>query len=599
MVDPNNLTTRDAGKQTASAPQFTLPPTHFLSLPPTHAVAPGTGDNTAFLHNTSDVTTSSAAAGHNLAVNTATTASADFDVDVRTGFMPPEPPVKRLPSQYDVWEQALWSARGEGRVGQSLRLGESQREKYIGSKEEAWRTGIQEMPILSITPLRDSVPKLRRAHVVLTFLMHFYVHSQPPSTDSSQNIPASIAAPLLQVCPLLGLPPILTYADTVLWNSHPANVSRPPSILQNDYVTSLETFTNTTDEAHFYLTSARCDLAGVEALSLMRASLDEAFMADNVALTRLTKYLHELAKQIDIISDIIMSVQKGCDPGVFYHIIRPWFKGGDANGPDSLGWIFAGVDDETAKRRPSLTGLEENVTSTAEHRSTSALASTSAASASSSSSGDTQPQNNHVGKGRKFSGPSAGQSSLIHAIDCFLTVDHAASTAAAAEDGKTASAEQTFMTRMLQYMPQPHRSFLHHLQQVPHPVRSLVLANKENRPALAAAYDEALTSLKRLRDRHMRIASMYIIQQARRPPTPELVAMGAPMPEGQEVEAEAANTSSRPHSVPLKHGALSDFFDEAQQQQGADEQVRGTGGTALIQFLKMCRDNTVKTMVGK
>ena len=43
--------------------------------------------------------------------DTSTLAAADFDVDVRTGFLPPEPPVNRLPPQYDAWEDLLVEAK--------------------------------------------------------------------------------------------------------------------------------------------------------------------------------------------------------------------------------------------------------------------------------------------------------------------------------------------------------------------------------------------------------------------------------------------------------------------------------------------------------
>lgn len=618
MITAQNNDGAPLPQQQQQQQQFTLPPDHFLSLPPTHAnsssaspwadttashVPPRWRDGSAAPAPFSSSSTSASGSGSRSrllsgsspptapAVNTATTASADFDVDVRTGFMPPDPAVERLPrgSKYDVWEQALVAARGGGGVGTALRLGGAGDARAA----RAWRAGVESMDVLSVHDLTGSVPMLRRAHLVLAFLLHFYVHTTSQGATSSADevaaaitIPPSISVPLLQVCPLLGLPPILTYADTVLWNSHAANPRLPASLpAGNTYVRSLETFTNTPDEEHFYLTSARCELAGVEALALMRASLDEAFMADGVALTRLTRYLAQLARQIDVIGDIILDVTKGCDPAVFYHLIRPWFKGGDAGGG---GWIFQGVDEETARRRPSLGSVDGDVAVGAEHA--------QHVRQSTAASEINSPPHRSAPKGRTFSGPSAGQSSLIHALDVFLMVDHAPTVA-------EATAEDTFMTRMLEYMPQPHRSFLRHLQLAPRPVRALVLRHRSDRPQLAAAYDEALDALKRLREKHMRIASLYIIQQARRPPTAELIAMGAPVPESSAQEdvgygaAALHDTPAKPSRPQLAPHSLSEFI--AERQSAADEQVKGTGGTALIKFLKMCRDNTVKTRIGE
>ena len=540
-----------------------LPASHFLSLAPNHAAPP------ASLLSPSTTHTTTSTASLPSAVNTATTASADFDVDVRTGFLPFEPAVSRLPEEWAVWEEALIAARGGGVVGQGLRLGGAG-SSSSDQRELVWQRGIQSMAVLPVAPLRRSLPLLRRAHQVLTFLLHFYVHTQPagPPRTTPLEIPESISIPLLSVCPLLGLPPILTYADTVLYNSHPVNPLLPPSFERNPYTTTLESFTNTPDEAHFFLTSTRCELAGVQALSLMRASLDEAFMADPLALTRLTGYLSELAGKIDLIGDIILDVFNGCDPAVFYHVVRPWFKGGDADGPGSAGWAFLGRALENAQDAEFHDEEGDDEATAAQESDL---------------------------KARKFSGPSAGQSTLIHALDVFLNVTHSPLDdapeevdPATGERKKRPTAETTFMTRMLEYMPAPHRAFLTHLGTHPHPVRELVIENKHTRPALVEAYDKAISALKRLREKHMRVATLYIIQQARKPVTDELIRMGAAAPPAPTPSSGTGSTGKQPLD-------LSEFIHEAEE---TDDEIRGTGGTALIKFLKMCRDNTNKTKIG-
>jgi indoleamine 2,3-dioxygenase len=86
----------------------------------------------------------------------------------------------------------------------------------------------------------------------------------------------------------------------------------------------------------------------------------------------------------------------------------------------------------------------------------------------------------------------------------------------------------------------------------------------ESHPALAKAYDGALDALKRFREKHMRIVSMFIVQQARRQPSERIRKLI-----GMEGEVE---------EVPL-------------------EEMRGTGGSPLFKFLKRCRDNTTKAMI--
>ena len=137
----------------------------------------------------------------------------------------------------------------------------------------------------------------------------------------------------------------------------------------------------------------------------------------------------------------------------------------------------------------------------------------------------------------ELSGPSAGQSSLIHALDIFLGVDKyshsnfsqfstrpnpppaagaggAAPTWTAAFSSAPAKPTVPFLTRMQQYMPRHHRAFLRHLQASPRPLRTLV--EQAGSAALTEAYDGAVTALKEFRDEHVRIVALYIVIPARR-----------------------------------------------------------------------------------
>ena len=52
-------------------------------------------------------------------LDTTTLAAHDFDVDTRTGFLPPQAPLFRLPSEWEEWEEILQSA-----VNSRLQLGD-------------------------------------------------------------------------------------------------------------------------------------------------------------------------------------------------------------------------------------------------------------------------------------------------------------------------------------------------------------------------------------------------------------------------------------------------------------------------------------------
>ena len=96
-----------------------LSPDHFLSLPrPDVLLGPPAG-----------------------VVDTTTLAAHDFDVDTRTGFMPPDPPLARLPSQWEPWEQLLDDAQLHRlQLGSKLDITEEEK-----SRSEWWRAHVSQV----------------------------------------------------------------------------------------------------------------------------------------------------------------------------------------------------------------------------------------------------------------------------------------------------------------------------------------------------------------------------------------------------------------------------------------------------------------------
>ncbi|KAL0576844.1 hypothetical protein V5O48_005141 [Marasmius crinis-equi] len=497
-------------------PSSSLPPDHFLSQPrpdSLNPVFPGF-------------------------VDTTTLAAHDFDVDNRSGFMPPQEPLGRLPAQWEPWEEVLDVA-----ITDRLQLGENvSQSENERAKSSRWRTRVRELPMLSTTELKESEVVLRRSHVVLAWIMHFYIRTIPPGDRIS--IPPSLTIPLLQVSNHLQLPPVLTYSDDVLYNWK--YKTSPKDIPDIHDLQCRTLFTGTKDEEEFYLSSARIELRGVEALSLMRSTMDELFVGDDIAVKRITTYLRRLATVINDLAGLLMSVREGCDPEVFYNQIRPWFKGADSDGSS---WTFEGLDREEAQ------GLEPPT---------------------------------------ELSGPSAGQSSLIHALDIFLGVDeysHSNEITGAESSASTSSssgpsfsqlssfvptsssstAKQSFLDRMRRYMPRHHRNFLNHLASSQRPLRRFVINNTgpqcdEEANALLEAYNRAVVALKEFRDKHIVIVSLYIVGPARR-------------------AASRAAKADNP-----------DLVEE--DGEGDKAELKGTGGTHLVKFLKDVRDGTKGAVVG-
>jgi len=103
-----------------------LSPDHFLSLPrPDVLLGPPAG-----------------------VVDTTTLAAHDFDVDTRTGFMPPDPPLARLPSQWEPWEQLLDDAQLHRlQLGSKIDITEEEK-----SRSEWWRAHVSQVRC-SVLPL--------------------------------------------------------------------------------------------------------------------------------------------------------------------------------------------------------------------------------------------------------------------------------------------------------------------------------------------------------------------------------------------------------------------------------------------------------------
>jgi indoleamine 2,3-dioxygenase len=199
---------------------------------------------------------------------------------------------------------------------------------------------------------------------------------------------------------------------------------------------------------------------------------------------------------------------------VFYWQIRPWYVGSNVKGPTGPDWIYEGVEDS------DLLDL---------------------------------------------SGPSAGQSSIMHALDIFLDVDHKLErrrVPAPSEENKRA--DTGFMERMRRYMPGKHRDYLNRLAASPRPLRDLA----QQTPQLRELYNTAVMALKKLRDLHMRIATIYIVTMARSTPS---------APPGCPVSAMLAKMEA--------------------ERIVASVPARGTGGNELSLLLKAGRDATRRTVV--
>lgn len=391
-----------------------------------------------------------------------------FDVAPESGFIPSQP-LAKLKGEFALWERALADATRVLKLGEDK--GDEARAKFMDG--ERWRQqlrtvstcpkmrplgthSITQWPVLDAARLGNKLCVLRRAHLVLTSLQHYYIHSLPPQpTNAPIVIPKPLSIPLLYVSGKIDMPPILTFADIVLWNWELVNPDLPVSLNNMRFLT---VFSGTETERNFYALSVAAEMRGAEMLQIFERFMNLPCLNERSAVAAVARDLERLVTVVDEISAILQGARQNIDPHTFYWAVRPWWNGSSSAAP----WVFEGG-----------------------------------------------PPNASYDLG----GASAGQSSVMHALDIFLDVDHALKqTRQPPPSAENRRADTGFMEKMRRYMPAEHRVYLAELAK--RPVRDVVLRT----PALCGPYNAAVDALKRFRDGHIRIGTLYIISQARSTP---------------------------------------------------------------------------------
>ncbi|KAH7041961.1 indoleamine 2,3-dioxygenase alpha type [Macrophomina phaseolina] len=173
----------------------------------------------------------------------------------------------------------------------------------------------------------------------------------------------------------------------------------------------------------------------------------------------------------------------------------------------------------------------------------------------------------------QYSGGSNAQSSIIQFFDIVLGIEHRPTGSKPQEppsaEDQHASAppapSHNFIQEMRTYMPGPHKRFLEAVTGVAN-IRQFVAARRSDR-ALCTAFDACLAMLRAFRDKHIQMVSRYIIVKSR-------------------------ESRSQSRSLSPSHSNTSRVNLASANRRQATKDLRGTGGTALIPFLKQARDET-------
>ncbi|KAF7541846.1 hypothetical protein G7054_g304 [Neopestalotiopsis clavispora] len=428
---------------------------------------------------------------------------ADYGISPEHGFLPDVLPLTRLPDPYyNKWEAVAANL-------QSLIL------------SKRLRGVIDRLPVLSTIGLEHDA-EWRRAYMLLTFFAHGYIWG---GDTPQERVPPSISAPLLKICEHLEVPPVSTYAASVLWNFKPLFVDENIDDLDN--LATLTTFTGSLDESWFYLVSVAIEARGGPIIPLMLEAVAAARQGDAATVTRC---LQGFAERLDDLGELLHRMHEMCDPSFFYRRIRTFLAGSknmaEAGLPNGVIW-----DDGTGK-------------------------------------------SDYV----QYSGPSNAQSSLIQFFDIILGIEHrptgekADATESDREGRMRGPPTHNFIQDMRRYMPGPHARFLNDLSSVAN-IRQFVESRAQTDRPLALAYDACLAMLRSFRDIHIAIVTRYIILPSR--------------------ENRARSRSRSPEVVRSRQNLAT------ASKNAAHKKVKGTGGTALIPFLKQARDETSEPAVEK
>ncbi|KAF2227940.1 Indoleamine 2,3-dioxygenase [Elsinoe ampelina] len=297
----------------------------------------------------------------------------DYGVSLTTGFVPAKgtPALPASLPEY-IWEIALQSARNSQLAALS-RLDHQGDASAAVASCSSWRASIRQLPIIArpSKALLGNDALLRRAHVVLCMLGHYYLHSL--NNTSSVVVPTSIALPWIHIADMLGVKPVLSYTSEILWNW-----TCPTQILPaSDTIEISETFTGHESEVAFDASSVKVELEGAPILAAIHRTFSSHFrLADVTDLTRaITGELLLIEETVIRMRRHISDLFSTCDPHHFYNVQRPWIAGSPPEG-----WTYDLGDDRntvmhlrgsTAAASPLLQSLDAflGLDHTGEHRS--------------------------------------------------------------------------------------------------------------------------------------------------------------------------------------------------------------------------------------
>ncbi|PRT52940.1 Indoleamine 2,3-dioxygenase [Wickerhamiella sorbophila] len=224
-----------------------------------------------------------------------------YGLSAKSGFLPAELPLSRLPDYFEPWESIVKDLPALIMTSNLRKL-------------------VDAMPLLDATRL-NSEPEWHRACSILSFMAHGYVWSRP---EASKKLPKCLAEPWIAVCDHFDLPPIASYAGLCLWNFRTVLPCDSPSNWNLENLAALTTYTGSMDEAWFYLVSTMIERQGGPCLEHGLQAIAASREKD---VPTVVAKLQALAENIDAIITTLNRMHETCDPHFFYFRLRPFLAG--------------------------------------------------------------------------------------------------------------------------------------------------------------------------------------------------------------------------------------------------------------------------------
>ncbi|MGH0160355.1 UNVERIFIED_CONTAM: hypothetical protein FKN15_063645 [Acipenser sinensis] len=189
------------------------------------------------------------------------------------------------------------------------------------------RSRVNEMPLLSTVHLQGHREQ-RLAHLALGFITMGYVWQEGA-------LPRSLAVPYCEVSELLGLPPILVYADVVL-----ANWKRKDP---NGNLDTIFTFPGGNCARGFFLVSLIVETAAATGIKAIATALNSMSLHDTNSLH---EALLDIAKSLNNMREAFKLMHGNVDPEEFYGQLRTFLHGWRDNPLLPEGMLYEGVWEE-------------------------------------------------------------------------------------------------------------------------------------------------------------------------------------------------------------------------------------------------------------